>query len=571
MKIIARYIQQLPPNTRSIILTCVFGLSAGMIGVLFHLVIGFVFDHGISALSEMDPKVFVVSSFLVIMGTSLVSGILLHGVCREAAGSGIPQVKLAFWKDFGVIPLRVVWVKFIAGVLSVGGGASLGREGPSVQLGAGLASKIASVLGVAKQNRRMAAAAGAAAGLAAAFNTPLAAMTFVLEEVVEDLNSRILGSMIFASVIGALVVRMMIGDHPAFKLPEISEARWQVYALTPVVAALAALVGVLFQKCALGIRKRANAQNRVPHWLMPSCGALVTWVLGIALFLNFGRLGVFGMGYADLAAAIANNLEWKIAGLLLMAKLIATAFSYGCGGCGGIFAPTLFFGAMSGVFFIGGIKHVFPMTYDEHVLLTIVAMSACLGAVVRAPVTSILIVFEMTHEFALIPGLMLGSLVSQYIGRKLNQENFYQAVLSQDGVKLQHVMPPRDLRSWQNYPVSAIARFDPVVVDDLSSKNLQVVLDGNTCNRFPVLQDGRLAGILMRDEALRAVREGTPPKLISHTTCSRTQTIKEVQLQLIEAESGMVVLLDRDDGVPVGLLTLHDLLRAERRLANQAE
>ncbi len=552
-------------------MTCIFGLSAGLLGVLFHLAIGFFFEKGIVTLKDYSFLEFAIGSFVIIMTTSLISGWLLTHFCKEAAGSGIPQVKLAFWKDFGVIPFRVVWVKFIAGVLSVGGGSSLGREGPSVQLGAGIASKLAESLGVAKQARRMSAAAGAAAGLAAAFNTPLAAMTFVLEEVVEDLNSRILGGMIFASVIGALVVRACIGDHPAFVVPEIEHIRWQVTCLTPVVAALAALAGVLFQKSALEVRRRSRAQQVVPAWMMPGVGGFSTWVLAISVFYYSGHLGVFGMGYADLSAAVADNMVWHVAGILLLAKMAATVMSYGTGGCGGIFAPTLFFGGMCAVFFVGMIENAYPMSKDEHVLLTVVGMSACLGAVVRAPVTSILIVFEMTHEFALIPGLMLGSLVSQFIGRRLCEENFYQQLLTQDGVKLEHIIPPRDLQSWQNYQVSAIARFDITLVEDLSPVGLRQLLDEHPYARFPVMVDGKLAGIMTRGEALHAAREERQPELMQASTCLRTQRIKDIQLTLIEAESGMVVVLDRENGTPVGLLTLHDLLRAERRLASQAE
>jgi CIC family chloride channel protein len=571
VKFVARYIQQLPPNTRQIFLTCIFGLSAGLIGVCFHRAIGFIFDNGIDSLKEYSFTEFAVGSFVIIITTSLISGWLLTHFCKEAAGSGIPQVKLAFWKDFGVIPFRVVWVKFIAGALSVGGGTSLGREGPSVQLGAGLASKIAEWLGVAKQARRMSAAAGAAAGLAAAFNTPLAAMTFVLEEVVEDLNSRILGAMIFASVIGALLVRALIGDHPAFVVPEIESIRWQVTCLTPVVAALAALAGVVFQKSSMEIRSKTKRQTFMPAWMMPGVGGLTTWVLAVSVFYYCGHLGVFGMGYEDLSAAVADHLTWHIAGLLLIAKLAATVMSYGTGGCGGIFAPTLFFGGMVAVFFVGLIEGAFPMTKDEHVLLTVVGMSACLGAVVRAPVTSILIVFEMTHEFALIPGLMLGSLVSQFIGRRLCKENFYQELLTQDGIKLEHIIPPRDLQSWQNYQVSAIARFDITLADDLTPAGLQKLLDENDYARFPVVEAGQLTGVMTRGGALRAIQSKDRPEMMSASTCLRTQKIKDIQLTLIEAESGMVVVLDREGGTPVGLLTLHDLLRAERRLASEAE
>ena len=170
-------------------------------------------------------------------------------------GSGIPQMKLAFWKDFGYVPVRVVWIKFVAGILTVGGGASLGREGPTVQLAGGLTSNIAGRFGIGKNGRRQAAAAGSAAGLAAEFNAPLAAVTFVLEEIIEDLNSRILGSVILASLLGALVVHALIGRHPAFDLPMIDAPTRVGNVLVIPAAAIASLIGVLFQVSSMRVRR----------------------------------------------------------------------------------------------------------------------------------------------------------------------------------------------------------------------------------------------------------------------------------------------------------------------------
>ena len=205
---------RLPVKTRGIVQTVCFGLAAGLVAVAFHLAIHTIFEHGIQRLTHQSTEVFLVGSFLIISGTSAIAGWLLSAFCPEAAGSGIPQVKLAFWKDIGEIPFRVVWVKFIAGALSVGGGASLGREGPSVQLASGLSSNLGGFLGMPKHKCRVACAAG----LAAAFNTPIAAVTFVLEEVIGDLNSRMLGSILLAAVVGALVAHGLLGEQPAFTL-----------------------------------------------------------------------------------------------------------------------------------------------------------------------------------------------------------------------------------------------------------------------------------------------------------------------------------------------------------------
>jgi CIC family chloride channel protein len=539
-----------------------------LVAVAFHVCIQFVYQNGIVRFSHASVPVFLIGSFLIVGITSGVSGWLLSVFCAQAAGSGIPQLKVAFWKDFGLVPWRVLWVKFVGGVLSVGGGASLGREGPSVQLGGGLSSTIAGWLGEPKHQRRPAVAAGAAAGLAAAFNTPIAAVTFVLEEIIGDLNSRLLGGVLLASVIGALVVHGFLGAQPAFALKAIGAPGAWAYAVTPVVAMLAALAGCLFQYLSMGVRQWNKAPRRLPVWVRTMLGGLTVWLLGSAVFLGTGHTGVFSLGYDDLSAALDGRMFGRDATILLGAKLLATAVCYGLGGCGGIFAPTLFFGAMTGVAAAGLLSLAVPLGPSAYVLLAVVGMSSCLAAVVRAPVTSILIVFEMTHEFALVPPLMVAALVSQAIGRKLTKHNFYDALLEQDGQSVDHIVPPRDLHAWQEAPVSRIGNFRPVLVRDLTSTGLKQLLAEKPFDRFPVAQaDGQPLGILTRAEAQAAVAESRAPRLLTAPTCRREATVRQAQSLLIESPAGMVLIVAGVDGRVIGLLTLHDLLRAEFSLA----
>ena len=573
---LAAAFQRVPRNARPILLTTLYGVCGGVAAVAFEVSIARLFTGTFLALSKQGPATFLAATFVLIVATSLAAGFLLARFCPEAAGSGIPQLKLAFWKDFGFVPARVVWVKFVAGVLTVGGGASLGREGPTVQLAGGAASQLAGALGIAKNGRRLAAAAGAAAGLAAAFNAPLASITFVLEEIVEDLNSRLLGSILYAAVLGAMTVAFLLDSRPAFDLPQIGVPTWRGYLLTPLAAAAAAGVGVVFQKGALGLReafRRRGALGRVPAWLRPTLGGVVTWAIGAAIFLPSGHLGIFSLGYADLNSALYHELTWRLAALLLVGKLVATVAGYGTGGCGGIFAPNLFLGAMCGAALSGACQHglAVPLSNDDHVLLTVVAMSACLGAVVRAPLTSILIVFEMTHEFALVPALLAGALVSQAISRALLPHNFYEEVLLSDGHTMRTFMPPRDLRSWRQYPVSAIANFEPVVFspDDLAPTRLADALSAHPhYERFPVAGPADVPpGIVVRAEAEAALAAGYLATVHAAPTCQREQSVGEAQTLLIESPHGMVLLLDAPAGKVVGLLTLHDLLRAQDSLA----
>jgi CIC family chloride channel protein len=436
-----------------------------------------------------------------------------------------------------------------------------------VQLAGGLASNLGGMLGQSKQKRRMAAAAGAAAGLAAAFNTPLAAVTFVLEEIIADLNSGLLGSVLLASVIGAFVVHGLIGKQPAFALSSVETTGWSVYVLTPVVAAVAALIGVIFQKWTMGLRARRKEFVRLPAWARPSIGGVITWALGCVVFLQTNHLGVFALGYDDLSAGLGLRLGWKLAAILLGTKLLATVLCYGLGGCGGIFSPTLFLGGMCGIALSGLAALVLPLSGSDQLTLAVVGMSACLGAVVRAPVTGILIVFEMTHEFSLVPALMLGALVSQALSRKLNTHSFYEEILVQDGHRLDHVVPPRDLQAWQQLPVSAIATLQPVIINDLSTQALLKLLKSQPYQRFPVAEDGAPKGILTRKEAEAAISQKRAPTLEPLVTCLAQQSIRDLQRKLIDSTSLIVVVLDQPDGRILGLVTLHDLLRAEVALA----
>jgi CIC family chloride channel protein len=210
--------------------------------------------------------------------------------------------------------------------------------------------------------------------------------------------------------------------------------------------------------------------------------------------------------------------------------------------------------------------HALALDKGDNTCLAVVGMSACLGAVVRAPVTGILIVFEMTHEFSLVPALMVGALVSQAVARSLTSHNFYEAVLRQDGHELEHVIPPRDLHGWQQLPVSAIANFHPIVITDMTPGALREALGRHPYQRFPVSKDGKVAGILTRMEAERAAANYAPAQLDPAVTCAPTRTIGELQNLLLNSTSLIVVLVDASGRV-LGLVTLHDVLRAEMGFA----
>ncbi|MDQ6622408.1 MAG: chloride channel protein [Verrucomicrobiota bacterium] len=568
VKSLAEEFHRVHNTARPILGTCIYGLVASISAVGFQLAINYVYDWAYKAPAHTSTTRFLVISFAVIVSTSLITGWLLTSFAPSAAGSGIPQVKLNFWKEFGRAPKRIALVKFVAGVLCIGGGQSLGREGPTVQIGSNLSSTISGWLGVTKQNRRAASAAGAAAGLAAAFNAPLASIAFVLEEIIGDLNSRSLGPVLLAAVIGAFVVHAFIGAQPAFVLPQIGEPTWRAYLLMPFAAGFAALIGVFFQRGSLWLRARMKKFRPLPRWLHPLAGGLITWGIGVAVFLGTARLGVFALGYEDLSDALTHGFGWQLALAMLAGKLIATIACYGLGGCGGIFSPNLFFGAMCGALVASMGGQFLSLNESDTLLLAVGGMSACLGAVVLAPVTAILIIFEMTHQFALVPGLMLAGLISQVIARSINHINFYDALLCEDGHDLDHLIPPRDLRSWQNLPISALANFKPVVVSDPSEPALAELLEKHPYRHFPVVENGNLTGVAPRSEIANALAAHRSLKLEPAMICRPGQSIRESQTLLIQSTTGTVAISD-DGSKLLGIVTLHDLLRAQLSMAER--
>jgi len=569
MQSIAEKFHKFHRGSRSLISTCLYGLVASLAAVGFQVAINWVYQRCYKNPAADGFGHFAWISLAVIVASSLLVGWLLNSFCPEAAGSGIPQAKLAYWKEFGFAPRRIAWIKFVAGIISIGGGQSLGREGPTVQIGSNLASNLAGLLGVPKQNRRTASAAGAAAGLAAAFNAPLAAVAFVLEEIIGDLNSRALGTVLLAAVIGAFVVHACVGAQPAFALPQINEPSWRAYLLMPFAAAFSALVGAIYQRATLDLRAASRRRPIIPRWLHPLVGGMITWVIGIVIFKMTGHLGVFALGYDDLSDALTHGIAWRLAVLLLIGKLISTIACYGLGGCGGIFTPNLFFGGMCGAIVAGLGAHFVPVNQSDYVLLAVGGMSACLGAAVQAPVTAILIIFEMTHQFALVPGLMLAGLVSQVIARAINPVSFYDATLLQDGHQMEHLVPPRDLQSWHNLPISAIATFKPVAITDLVEPALKEILASHPYRVFPVVIDDLLQGMAIRKEIESAISEHRPVKLESVSTCRPGDTIRDSQNLLIESQTATLILSDKPDGKVLGIVTLHDVLRAQVSMSDR--
>jgi chloride channel protein, CIC family len=285
--------------------------------------------------------------------------------------------------------------------------------------------------------RGHAVCAGSAAGLAAAFSSPLAGVTLVLEEIAGGKNeTAFAGRSLLAAALAACVVYVMTSGAASLPIGADLRLDGAVLGLSPLVAIVAGGAGLAFQFLTLKLRGRSKRSS----WPVPvklAFGALAGGAFAATAFAVTGRLGAFGLGEQDLLAALHNTLTWQIALYLLIAKLASTTVCYGSGGCGGIFAPLIFFGGMAGVVVHGLAAPWLHLTNQDQTMLALVGMTACLGAVVRAPITSILIVMEMTWQIHVLPALMIAAVIAVFLNRWSFVANFYDDVLRQDGVVFQ--------------------------------------------------------------------------------------------------------------------------------------
>jgi CIC family chloride channel protein len=361
---------------------------------------------------------------------SLGIGYLLYRYFPNARGSGVPQTKAALFAREGRITLRTVLGKFFCTSATLASGIPLGREGPSVQVGAGIGSVLGRLLGLRTEQVKNLIPVGAAAAIAAAFNTPLAAVVFALEEIMGDLNAPVMGAVVLASATSWMVLRVFLGNHPLFHVPQyqlIHPAEFAVYAVLGVAVGVIAAV---FAKLLLGMRARFLRFPQSTVWFQPVAGGLLVGVMG--LFVP----QVLGVGYGYVGDALNGKMAFQLMLLLVVLKLFAVTVSYASGNAGGIFGPALFIGAMLGGSVGTVAHHFFPGYTAMPGAYALVGMGAAFAGIVRAPMTSVLIIFEMTQDYAVIVPLMIANLVSLFIASQLQHEPIYEALAIQDGVHL---------------------------------------------------------------------------------------------------------------------------------------
>lgn len=529
--LVARLLRRAVPNDRQRLfaLTVVIGGACGLAAVAFHELIVLVSSLAIDRALAAPGRSWIGWTLFVPTMGGLAAGLLLHHVVPNARGSGIPQVKVAYAGRSGPLRLRDSIGKFFVGALQIGTGSSLGREGPTVQITAGLASRIGRLARLSPDEVRRLLPVGAAAGIAAAFNAPIAAVTFTIEEVVGTLDQTVLSGVIVAAALAAIVERSILGAHPVFDVPPSAGLdHLSSLAFYVLLGLFAAFLAVLFTDSLLACRKGFRRIEVVPGWAKPALGGLATGALAVAAMELLGMGGVTGGGYATLGDALAGKLAVGVLLPLCLFKIAATVLSYSSGGAGGIFAPSLFIGGMAGGA-IGALDVAFlqhgPTTLGAFAL---VGMGAVFAGIIRAPITSVLIIVEMTGGYSLILPLMIANMLAYGIARHYRPTPIYEALLLQDGIDL-HQRAVGDALSGvrvsdvplDTRPYATFELATPLagLLAGLSSPERQEV--------FPVVAEGRVVGIVtLADLVLLAGEPGLGSAVVAADVMRQAPTVR---------------------------------------------
>jgi CIC family chloride channel protein len=492
---------------------------------------------------------------LVPAAGSLTMGYLLYRYFPDARGSGVPQTKAALFAREGRITLSTLLGKFFCTSATLASGIPLGREGPAVQVGAGIASVLGRTLGLRPEKVKALIPVGAAAAIAAAFNTPLAAVLFALEEVVSDLNAPVLGSVVLASATSWGVLRLLLGNDPLFKVPQYQLVNpWELVVYSALGLA-GGLVSVAFTQLLLRLRKWFLRQPRKTVWFQPLAGGLV--VGGMGWFVP----QVMGVGYKYVGDALNDHIAVKVMVILLVLKLVATAVSYASGNAGGIFGPSLFMGAMLGGAVGGVAHHYFPGYVATPGAYALVGMGTAFAGVVRAPMTSVVMIFEITRDYAVIVPLMISNLVSYFISSRLQKEPIYEQLAVQDGIHLPRAESRQRERQRQIIQAMRPATEFLDAGDPVRSALEKTVASGY--RTWLVRDPSGIIGILNRDQLLAANQDGASAEKVR-------DLIKEPEFPHVHADQSFDEALARMGSAHTDLLpvvsraNVHELLGVVR-------
>lgn len=407
-------------------LALLIGVFSGLAVVCFRVAIEMTHVYLLGpAISPSPARLFVV---LPVAGLAIAAFVEL--VSPAIRGSGVNQTKAAVYIYDGYISFRTVAGKFVASTFAIGSGQSLGPEDPSLHMGAGIASAIGRAAGLSRHTLRLIAPVGAAAGLAAAFNSPVTAVLFVLEEVIGTWNAVALGAIVISAIASVVVQHWFLGDRPLFHVPVYQEAQpgdLLVYALLGLVGGI---LSIVFVKLALHLRRYLRNRGRWTRLIQPAFAGV--FIATLAVWFP----QVAGAGYEHIDAAIHDQYVWQVLAVLAGLKLLATAASFGSGTPGGLFAPTLFIGAMAGGAVCGATREFVPGFTGDTGVYALVGMGTLFAGILRAPITSVFMILEVSGSYSIVLPVMISNTVAYFVSRQYQRDSIFDVVARQDGMAL---------------------------------------------------------------------------------------------------------------------------------------
>lgn len=554
---------------RGILLIILVGISSGLGAVLFREMIegfGWLFFDGGETAFWFLGKYYVI--LLPAIGGLLV-GLIIRYLASEAKGHGVPEVMAAVNAKGGRIRTRVAAAKALASSICIGSGGSVGREGPIVQIGSALGSALGQWSRLSEDWVKLLVACGAAGGISATFNAPIAGVFFGLEVILRRFSSLYFMAIGFSAIIAAAIASVFWGSSPTFTMiPEyVWTSGWEL-PLYILLGAAAAFVAQGFIKTLYKGEDLFNAL-RLPEYIKPAIGGLAVGLIG----LFYPQL--FGVGYEGVESALLGEFAVGLLVVLCLLKIVATSFTLGSGGSGGVFAPSLFIGAMLGSAFGRGANALFPATAVEPGAYGLVGMAAVFAAAAHAPITAILILFEMTRDYLVILPLMLAVVTATYISRRMAHESIYTLKLKRRGVKLfKGEMDP-----LQFVTVAEIMTEDfPSVSTEMPVTKLVRMLEKTGHHGFPVLSRGdKFYGVVTLSDVEEGLKSGTPHLKVGDIATANPviaypdQSVRDILLRLGTMDVGRIPVVDRDDPARlVGVLRRHDIIKAYHKAVADA-
>ncbi|MCF8011004.1 MAG: chloride channel protein [Clostridiales bacterium] len=549
-------------HTGRIMLALVVGLGTGLGAVGFRYLISFIhevfFTRGGSILTPSMGNYYIV--ILPVIG-GLIVGVITTFMVKEVKGHGIPQVMTAVAVRGGKIRPRVVLAQALASGFCIGSGGSTGREGPIVQIGAGMASTIGQFINANTRKMRALVACGAAGGIAATFNAPMGGVLFSLEVILGEFTGSHLMMIILSSVTASVIARAFLGSAPAFMVPSYSLNDPMELVFYIILGVLSAVFAIIYIRVLYKSEDIFAKIKWVPEYIKPAIGGLFVGIIG----LKYPQ--IFGVGYGAVELAITGKIALATTAALVLMKLIATSFTLGSGGSGGVFAPSLYMGAMLGATFGYILNFMFPAIVVNPAAYALVGMGGVFAGCARAPMTAMIMLFELSDNYGIILPLMVTCILSTVIATSLHKESIYTFKLVRRGLDYESVRRPDVLK---NVLVRDVMTKTPEIIrGDFTVQDAKEIISGSPHHGFPVLYNDNLYSIITDQQLDDAIKQGYKNKKLIDIVKNNLITIEPddplsaATKKLDENNIGrMPVVHPNDNKKLVGWISRTDIIHA---------